>query len=174
MGFNTRVLGTRGSGLVTRTHAHRHTHSGGAWTVKYKWRAFVVFISLQSREPPECCGDSWPAGLGSQRDKAVSRSSTSSAAVASIFLREKSLMGSPSTIFQVLSCGRRQREETGGKKVPWRTSGHQLNRPTHLDLDGEGVDEVLWDAVGVSSSVDTHGDELTLSGEARSHQESTV
>lgn len=33
---------------------------------------------------------------------------------------------------------------------------------THLDLDGEGVDEVLWDAVGVSGSVHAHGDELTL------------
>lgn len=135
---------------------------------------FCCFFSLQSREPPECSGDSRPAGLDSQRDKAMSRSSTSSAAVASIFLREKSLMGSPSTIFQVLSCGRRQREETGGKKVPWRTSGHQLCGRTHLDLDGEGVDEVLCDAVGVSGSVDTHGDELTLSGEEQSHQESAV
>lgn len=34
---------------------------------------------------------------------------------------------------------------------------------THLDLDGEGVDEVLWDAVGVPSSVHAHRDELTLS-----------
>lgn len=30
-------------------------------------------------------------------------------------------------------------------------------------MDGEGVDEVLWDAVGVSCSVHAHRDELTLS-----------
>lgn len=84
-------------------------------------------------------------------------------------------MGSPSTIFQVLSCGRRQREETDGeKKVPGRAPGHRLSGQTHLDLDGEGVDEVLWDAVGVPGGVDAHGDELTLSGEAQSRQESAV
>lgn len=127
---------------------------------------FCCFLGLQSREPPECCGDCWPAGRGSQRDKAVSRSSTSSAAVVSIFLREKSLMGSPSTIFQVLSCGRgRREEERRGKKKKKKVVGHwdagRAGR-THLDLDREGVHEVLWDAVGVSCSVDAHGDELTL------------
>lgn len=33
---------------------------------------------------------------------------------------------------------------------------------THLDLDREGVDEVLWDAVGVSGGVHAHRDELAL------------
>lgn len=33
---------------------------------------------------------------------------------------------------------------------------------SHLDLDGERVDEVFWNAVGVPSSIDTHGDELAL------------
>lgn len=40
---------------------------------------------------------------------------------------------------------------------PVRTSGW-----THLDLDGEGVDEVLRDAVGVAAGVHAHGDELAL------------
>ena len=49
----------------------------------------------------------------------------------------------------------------------WLCAGiRHVYRPvgrTHLDLDGEGVDEVLWDAVGVSGSVHAHRDELTLS-----------
>lgn len=40
---------------------------------------------------------------------------------------------------------------------PW-----QRHSWTHLDLDGEGVDEVFWDAVGVPGSVHAHGDELAL------------
>lgn len=33
---------------------------------------------------------------------------------------------------------------------------------THLDLDGEGVDEVFWDAVRVPGGVHAHRDELAL------------
>lgn len=32
----------------------------------------------------------------------------------------------------------------------------------HLDLDWERIDQVLWDVVGVSRSIDTHGDKFTL------------
>lgn len=38
---------------------------------------------------------------------------------------------------------------------------------THLDLDGEGVDEVFWDAVLVALRVDAHGDELPLQANRR-------
>lgn len=82
-------------------------------------------------------------------------------------------MESPSTIFQVLSCGGRQSDKGLTHTLASLscaaclvTSSHPGERQptgrTHLDLDGEGVDEVLWDAVGVSCSVDAHGDELTL------------
>lgn len=33
---------------------------------------------------------------------------------------------------------------------------------SHLDLDGERVDEVFWNAIGVPGSVDPHGDKLVL------------
>jgi len=32
----------------------------------------------------------------------------------------------------------------------------------HLELDGEGIDEILRNAVGVAPGVHTHGDELAL------------
>lgn len=42
--------------------------------------------------------------------------------------------------------------------------GQQLTGQAHLDLHGEGVDEVLRDTVGVPGSVNAHGDELALQG----------
>lgn len=37
----------------------------------------------------------------------------------------------------------------------------------HLDLDGEGVDEVFGDAILVAYRVDAHGDELPLQANRR-------
>lgn len=100
----------------THTLTHTHTHRGDTQTPAGTVSKSGGFLLLQSREQRAfrgamCC--SWPAGGDSHWDRksrAVSRSSTSSAAVASILAREKSLMESPSTIFQVLFCGGKQRE----------------------------------------------------------------
>lgn len=107
----------------THTCAHTHIHTQTAAGTVNKCGGFL----LQSREQPGfrwsgCCCCCWPAGLDShwpRKSRAVSRSSTSSAAVASILAREKSLMGSPSTIFQVLFCGRQRENKTLMKTWTW-------------------------------------------------------
>lgn len=107
--------------LVTRAHKRTHSHTlthanrGDTQTQAETVHNTGGLRRLYSREQRElggsksCC---WPPDTDSHWDRkstAVSRSSTSSAAVASILAREKSLMGSPSTIFQVLFCEQRSR-----------------------------------------------------------------
>lgn len=96
---------------------------------------------------------------------AVSRSSISSAAVASILAREKSLMGRAPSIRQVLFCAK------GTKKmlsiIPFQ---HSLMRSyliinemrSDLDGDGEGVHEVIRYAIRVPGGVNSHRYKLTL------------
>jgi len=98
----------------SRTHnhtdTHTHTHRGG--NTDASWDGYESGgLRLHSREQTvffgvskcRCCRRPVEAtGHWDRKSRAVSRSSTSSAAVASILAREKSLIGSPSTIFQVL------------------------------------------------------------------------
>lgn len=62
-----------------------------------------------------CCASSGGASHWDRKDRAVSLSSTSSAAVASILAREKSLMGSPSSTVQLLFCGEEDGRVEEGK-----------------------------------------------------------
>lgn len=67
-----------------------------------------------------------------RKEMAVSRSSTSSAAVASILAREKSLMARPSAIFQDLSCRRNAKKTKTLQRIRrwlvWKSSLMQVLR----------------------------------------------
>jgi len=82
-----------------KTEVTRMPGGHGGWSGRLHSRELGV--SRGSKGCCRCCpGDShWE-----RKATAVSRSSTNSAAVASILAREKSLIGSPSTTFQFLSC----------------------------------------------------------------------
>lgn len=112
---------------------------------------------------------------------AVSLSSISSAAVASIFVREKLLMSRPSTIFQLLPWGNgiflksyafwntRANNVVYCYFITWFqnkhlavTGGNKRLDQSHLNMDREWVDEVIWDSIRVASWVNTHGDKVSL------------
>lgn len=90
----------------TLTHTHKHTHTE---VTRGRQLGRFIMVESQSREQRAFGGTTfWTPARDShweRKSRAVSRSSTSSAAVASILAREKSLMGRPSTTFQVLFCG---------------------------------------------------------------------
>lgn len=89
----------------TLTHTHKHIHTE---VTRRRQLGRFIMVESQSREQRAFGGTKfWTPARDShweRKSRAVSRSSTSSAAVASILAREKSLMGRPSTTFQVLFC----------------------------------------------------------------------
>lgn len=89
----------------TLTHTHKHIHTE---VTRGRQLGRFIMVESQSREQRAFGGTKfWTPARDShweRKSRAVSRSSTSSAAVASILAREKSLMGRPSTTFQVLFC----------------------------------------------------------------------